>query len=178
MMTMELIEARGRELRAKTRRKLFGTLAGPLATAFFYAFAAKEFRTLEPALHVFFAFAFVWSIVGLYFLTRGRWPSAMPSDGGLSTGLEFCRAEIERQDYILRRVLLWSFGPVLLSIGTFVLALARVASSNRGIFPNAIPFLVLVVVWIFGYFVIRLREQRDLKRELDELSAVERDNIR
>jgi hypothetical protein len=177
-MTIEFIEAKGRELRAKTRRKLFGTLTGPAATAFLYAFAVKQFPALEPALHVLFAFALVWSIVGLYFLMRGMWPSTMPADGGLSTGLEFCRGEIERQNQILRRVLLLSFGPVLLSLAAFVLALARVGRGNRALFPNAIPFLALVIVWILGYFAARLREQRELKRELDELSVFQGENSR
>jgi RNA polymerase sigma-70 factor, ECF subfamily len=34
--------------------------------------------------------------------------------------------------------------------------------------------LALVVVWILGYFVMRAREQRELKRELDELNDLEK----
>ena len=56
----------------------------------------------------------------------------MPGEAGLSPGLEFCRREIERQRDLLRRVLLWSFGPVLLTIGTFILALAMVGTKERG----------------------------------------------
>ena len=126
-------------------------------------------------LHPLFAFALAWSLVGLYFLNRGMWSTVMPGDAGLSTGLEFCREEIERRRYLLRRVLLWSLGPVLLAIGTFVLALAMIGTKDRGLFPNGLPFLALVVAWIFGYFVMRAREQRELKREIDELNDLERD---
>jgi hypothetical protein len=175
-MTMKLVRSKARDLRAKTRRQLMGTLAAPLAAAFVYAFGIREFPALEHVLHPLCAFALVWSLVGLYFLNRGMWSTVMPGDSGLSTGLEFCRGEIERRRHLLRCVLLWSLGPVLLAIGTFILALAMIGTKDRGLFPNGLPFLALVVVWILGYFVMRAREQRDLKRELDELNYLEKDN--
>lgn len=177
-MTLELIRSKARELHAKTRRQLLGTLAGPLPAAFFYAFGMREFPRLQHVLHPLFAFALLWSLVGLYFLTRGMSSTVMPGDAGLSTGLEFCRREIERRDYLLRRVLLWSFGPVLLAIGTFILALALVGSRDRALIPNGLPFLGFVAMWICGYFVMRMREQRELKRESEELNNIERDNSR
>jgi hypothetical protein len=100
------------------------------------------------------------------------------ANSGCSTGLEFCRAEIERRRDLLRRVLLWSLGPVLLAIGTFILVLAMIGTKDRGLVPNGLPFLALVVVWILGYFVMRAREQRELTRELDELNGLEKDNSR
>jgi len=177
-MTMKLIRSKARDLQAKTRRQLLGTVAAPLVAAFLYAFGIREFPALEQVLHPLFAFTLVWSLVGLYFLNRGMWSTVMPGDAGLSTGLEFCRGEIERRRYLLRRVLLWSLGPVLLAIGTFILALAMIGTKDRGLFPNGLPFLALVVVWILGYFVMRAREQRELKRELDELNDLEKDNSR
>jgi hypothetical protein len=48
--------------------------------------------------------------------------------------------------------------------------------SDRGIFPNAMPFMALVVIWIAAYFIIRMREQRELQRALDELNDIEREN--
>jgi hypothetical protein len=100
----------------------------------------------------------------------------MPEDAGLSTGLEFCRREIDRQRDLVRRVLLWSLGPVMLAIGTFILALAMVSTKDTGLIPNGLPFLIAIVVWIFAYFNIRLREQRELQREIDELNDIEKEN--
>jgi hypothetical protein len=138
----------------------------------------KLFSPLQLLLHPLFALALVWSLAGLHFLNRGMWSPVMPGDAGLSTGLEFCRREIERRCDLLRRVLVWSFGPLLLAIGTFILALAMIGSTGRGILPNGLPFLVLVAVWMILYFVVRLREQRELKREIDELNGIERENSR
>jgi hypothetical protein len=174
-MTLRLIQQRSRDLRARTRRKLLGTLAGPLATGLFYAFSAKEFPALRQVVQPPLAFALAWSLAGLFFLNRGMWPAVTSGDVGL-TGLQFCRREIERQRDLVRRTLLWSFGPVMLAIGTLILALAMVGTKNRGIFPNGLPFLVLVGIWIVAYFIIRLCEQRDLQREIDELSNIEREN--
>ena len=175
-MTLKLIQQRSRDLRAKTRRKLLGTLAGPLAVGFCYGLGAKEFAALQHLLQPLFALALAWSLAGLYFLNRGMWSAATPADAGLSTGLQFCRQEIERQRDLVRRVLLWSFGPVLVAIGAFILALAIVGIRGRGIFPHGLPFLILVVIWIVAYFIIRFREQRELQRETDELNDLEKEN--
>ena len=131
VMTLEKIRQKARELHAKTRRQLLGTLTGPLVVAFFYAFGIKQFPSLQQVLQPLFAFALVWSLAGLYFLNRGMWSAAMPGDAGFSTGLEFCRREIERRRDFFRRVLLWSLGPVLLAIGTFILALAMVGLAGE-----------------------------------------------
>jgi len=67
-------------------------------------------------------------------------------------------------------------GRVMLAIATIVLAQVLVAGTR--IFPNGLPFLLLVVVWIVAYFVIRMREQRELQREIDALNDIERENNR
>jgi len=175
-MTVTLIQQRFRDLHARTRRKLLGTLAGPAAAGLIYAFAVREFAALHQVLQLLFAFAFGWSLAGLYFLNRGMWSSFTPGDAGVGAGLQSCRREVERRRDLVGRVLLWSFGPVLLAIGTLILALAMVGARDQGIFPNGLPFLVLVVAWIVGYFIVRLREKRELQREMDELNDIEKAN--
>jgi FtsH-binding integral membrane protein len=175
-MISKLIEQRSRKLRAKTRRKLIGTLAGPLAAAIFYACSMKAFPALRHVLQPSFAIAVAWGLAGLYFLNRGMWSVVTPGDVGLNTGLKACRLEIERQRDLLRGLLVWSFGPVMLATATFVLALALVSTREHGIFPNALPFLIVLVVWIVSWFVIRSREQSDLQREIDELKDLEMEN--
>jgi hypothetical protein len=176
VMTLEKIREKVQVLHTKKRRQLLGALTGPLVATFFFVFGVKQFPSLQPVLQAVFALALVWSLAGLYFLSRGRWSSGVPEDVGFSAGLSFCRREIERQRDYLRRVVLWGFGPVLLAIGTFIWALAMVA--GRQIFPKAMPLITLVFVWIAAYFVIRMRQQRGLQREIDELNDIERENSR
>jgi hypothetical protein len=175
-MTLKLIRQRARELHAKTRSKLLGTLAGPLFVLLFSVFEINGFPLLKPVLLPLSTFALIWSLVGLYFLSRGMWSVAIPEDAGLHTGLEFCKRELERQRDLLRRVLVWSLGPVLLAIGTFILVLATIGSRGRGIFPNAIPFLTLITIWIVAYFATRLWQQREVQREIDQLDEIGREN--
>jgi hypothetical protein len=167
MITLENIRRKARDLNAKTRRQLLGSVTLLLFVAVFYAFGVKQF----PTLRLPFALPVVWSALGLYFLNRGMWSQAMPGDSALSTGLEFYRHEVRRRRNLLRRTLLWGFGPVVLAIGTFLFAAARLG--DKALFPNALPFMTIIVVWIAAYFVIRMREQRDLKREIDELNNLE-----
>jgi hypothetical protein len=175
-MTLRLVRWKARELRAKTRKKQLAAAAGPLAVIFFYVFGIREFPGLAPLLHPLFALALVWSVVGLYVLSRGMWSPVMPGDAGISTGLAFCREEIERRRDLLGRRLLWSLAPLLLAIGTVILALAMVGTKEKGLFPNGLPFLILVALWIVGYFIVRAREQRELERELAELNDLEAEN--
>jgi hypothetical protein len=173
-MTLKLIEWKARELRAKTRRKLLGTLTGPLIVGFLYAFARKEFPGERGILDPLFICAFVWSIAGLYVLSRGMQSATFPADAGLSGGLQFSLGELERRRILVQRSLLWSFGPLVLAVGVFVLALALVG--RHRFFPRALPFMTLIVVWIIGHFVSRRHEQRGLQYEINELKEFERGN--
>jgi hypothetical protein len=176
-MTLEKIRRKARELHSKTRREMLGTLTGPLMVAVCYIFCIKEFPLLQKALHSLFAFALVWSLAGVYFLNRGNWSGPMPGDTGFNAGVEFCRREIERRRDHFRRLLLWGVGPMVMAIGTIILGLVEV--SGKQIFPKGMPFLILVAVWIAGYFfVVRVRQQRELQREIDELNTIEKENSR
>ena len=171
-MTLKLIQSRARQLHAKTCKKLIGTLAGPLVVLLFCAFWIRT--PLRQVLGPLGAFAFAWSLIGLYFLNRRMWSGEMPGDAGLSTGLAFCRRELDRQRDLLNRILLWSFGPVMMAIGTFIFALLIVAR-NQSLSP-ILPFLIFVLLWIVGFFMVRLREQRQLQYEIEELNDLESDH--
>lgn len=174
-ITSEKIRLKMRELHAKTRKQVLGSVVAPVAAVFFYVFDAKEFPSLGYVLQPLTICALLWSFAGLFFLNRGMWPLELPPDAGLTTGLDFCRREIERRRLLLRRVLFWSFGPVLLCLASVILALVLAGTRDRSLFPNGLPFLALVAAWIVGYFVVRLREQRELQREANELNEIGRE---
>jgi hypothetical protein len=170
-MSLLLIRQKARQLQAQARRQMLGTLTVPFIVAFFYAFCIKLFPQLHQLVYSLFAAALAWSLAGLYFLNGGKRPDAMPGDAGFSSGLEFCRREINRQGAYFRRVLLWSFGPVVLSLGTVVVALA-IVSRGQMFAKAALPFTILAAVWIVAYLVIWARQRRELQREIDELSEL------
>ena len=170
-VTLKMIRMKVQDLHAKTRRNMLGIWAGPLVVAFFSAYGIKLVHGVFPVLEVAFVFAIVWSLAGVYFFSRGMWSAAMPGDAALSTGLEFYRREIERHRALYGRVLLWSLGPIVLALAAFILFSVIVVGGK--IYPNGMPFLILVAVWFGAYFVIRMRGRRDLQREIDDLKDIE-----
>lgn len=176
-MSLILIRQKARRLRAKKRRQVLGALTAPVAAAFFYAFSIYQLPHLQQVLHALFVLALAWSIAGLYFLKLGEWSGKMRGDAGFSTGLEFCRRELERQRDYFRRILLWSFGPIVLAITTF-LAAFLIATGMPTFFSNAMPVMVLAIIWVAAYLLIRAWQQREVQREIDELSEIENENER
>jgi hypothetical protein len=179
IMTLEKIRQKTQELHAKTRRALLGRIAVSLLVVGIsgYGIAWVDSAVVRAV----FAFAIAWSLAGQYFVNRGMWSVALPGDAALSTGLKSYRQEVERRRYLSDRLLWWSFGPVVLAIATLILSIVKMGIRNRGMLLkgallNMIPFLALVVIWIVSVFVIRMRDQRELHREIDELNDIERAN--
>jgi hypothetical protein len=170
-VTLKMIRMKVQDLRSKTRQGLWGIWAGPLVVGFFAAYGIKLAHGVFPVLEAVFVVAIVWSLTGLYFLNRGMRSAAMPGDAALSTGLEFYRREIERLRTLYGRGLLWSFGPIVLAMGTFILFGMIVVGAK--IYPNGIPFLILVALWCVAVFVLRMRARRELQREIDDLKDIE-----
>jgi hypothetical protein len=175
-MTLETIRRKARELHAKTRWELLGNIAAPLAVVLFSALGTAVFD--DPLQRTVFAVAFAWGLAGQFFIHRGMWSATLPGDAALTTGLEFYRREVERRQYLFRRVLQWSFGPMVLAIGALLLPIVTGGIRERGAFRNMIPFFTLLALWIGGFFVVRMRQRRELQREIEELNDIERENKR
>lgn len=177
-MTLEKIRQKTQELRAKTRRELIKSIAGPLIVAAICGFAI---RFSDPVLRAILAFAIAWSLTGQYFLNRGMWTATLPGDVALRTGLESYRREVERRRFLFSRIMLWQFGPVVFAIAILIVLIASLGTGNRGMpldeaLLKMTPFLTLIVMWIAAVVVLRRRQQRELQREIDELREIERVN--
>jgi len=177
-MTLEKIRQKTQELHATTRRELIKSVAGPLIVVAICGFAI---RFPDPLLRAILAFAIAWSLAGQYFLNRGMWSATLPGDAALSTGIESYRREVERRRFLFSRIMLWQFGPVVFAIAILTVLIASLGTGNRGMplkdaLLKMIPFLTLIVIWIGAVFVIRMRQQRELQREIDELNEIERVN--
>ena len=169
IMTSEKMRQKAQELHAKTRRELIKSIVGPLIVVAIFGFAIQFLDSV--LLRALFAFAIAWSLTGQYFINRGMWSATLPGDVALSTGIESYRREVERRSSLAGRFLLWFLGPVVLAIATFVVPLVRLGIS-KGMLLNMIPFLALLVIWIVGIFIVRMRQQRELRREIDELKRL------
>jgi hypothetical protein len=173
-MTLEKIRQRARELHAKTRRELLKNIATPLIVV---AFAGLGIILGDnPLQRTAFALALIWSLTGQYFLNRGMWSATLPGEAGSTTGLESYRREIQWRRDLFRRALGWSFGPVFLAIAALILPIVAMGIRNRGPLRNMVPFLTLIIVWLAAVPVIRMRGQRELQREIEELNEIEKAN--
>lgn len=173
-MTLEMIRVKANEYRSKTRRALFGSISTVAIVVALSVFGILH--TSNAGSRLVFAVAIAWALVGQILLHRGMWSEKFSADATFSTGLEFYRREVERQQNLVRRILEWSFGPVVISICTFIVTFFEMTKGGslriRAI--SVMPFTILFVIWIILFFVLRSRDQRKIRRELDELSEIER----
>ncbi len=178
-MTWEQIRQKTQELRAETRGAL---LRGMMVSLLVVAISGYGIVLgVGSVLRAVFALAVLWSAAGQYFVNRRMWSPALPQDAALSTSLESYRREVERRRSLSGRFLLWSLGPVLLAIATLIGLILSLGMTQRGMLLQGTllkmtPFLAVVVIWLVSVFVIRMRDQRELQREIDLLQDIERQN--
>lgn len=166
-MTLEMIRQRASESRSKTRRELFGSIATVLIVVAICGFGI--YHASSAVVRLVFVAAIVWVLAGQGLLHRGMWSASGPADATLKTGLEFYRRELERQQDLIGRVLRWSFGPVILSVGTLIVVLVEMATGRSLPIRSVMPFGSLFVIWVVAFLVRRSRGQRKLRQEIDEL---------
>lgn len=169
-MTLEMIHKKAQMLRARTRRELLGNVVTTLLSVAIAWFGFLH--THDLGFRSAFVASVPWAVLGLYLVHRGMWSVTPPERSALMTGLEFYRREIDRRRNLLGRFLQWSLGPLILSLGTLTLLLTGMARSVGK--PGAvIPFTTLAVIWLVAVFVLRSRDQRELKQEIDQLNRIE-----
>ena len=152
----------------------------PVVVVAFSGFGIKQFH--HPVLRSVFAFAIAWSLAGLYFLNRGMWSAILPEDAALSTGIASYRREVERRRSLSGRFMLWGFGPVVFAIASLIMLILSLGTDGGISLKESLlkmtPFLTLLVIWLVGIFVIRMRDRRALQREIEQLNDIEKENRR
>ena len=86
---------------------------------------------------------------------------------------------MERRRSLFGRVMLWQFGPAVFAVAVLIAVLVNLGIGPRalpaaGALRNMAPFLILIAIWVVSFFVLRMRQQRELQREIDELDAIQR----
>jgi hypothetical protein len=171
-MTLEMIRQRAQELHAKTRRELYANIIMTLMIVAISGFGSMH--THDWVLRFAFVIAVVWAVAGQYFLHRGMWAMTSPEEMALIAGLDFYRREVNRRRTLLGRVLQWSLGPIVLSIGALSLVLTETAWNLGRSATVMFPFCASVFIWIVAVFVLRSHSQRELQREIAEVNNIEK----
>ena len=170
-MTLDKIRQKTQELHAKTRREVLGRMITPWLVVGVSAYLIAHIDGAVP--RAVFAFAIVWCLAGQYFLNRGMWSAMLPGDAALSTGLESYRREVQRRRYLSGRFLLWTFAPLVLAL---IVPVVSFGIRNPGTLLKMIPYVPLLVIWIVIILVMKMRDRRELEREINDLSDLERTN--
>ncbi len=161
-----LLRQKARELHTKTRHELSRTIALGALLAALSAYGVTW--TDDTVARVAFGLAAAWALVGQYFLNRRMWRAPLPGDAALTSGLEFCRREVDGRRRLLRNVLRWGIGPLIPALGAFTWTIW-----DKGPMEKMAPFLTILAIWLVGTIVIRVRGERELQREIDELDQIE-----
>jgi hypothetical protein len=170
-----MIRHKTQQLQGKTRRDLFNEIAVSVFLISFYGVGIWWVH--GAALRAAFVLAIVWTLAGQFFVDRGRLSESSQLDVSLNTSLQSYRREVERRRYLSGRFLLWTFGPAVLAISALSDYLLTIAWNhgawNYGFLRATAPFFTLLGLWFVGVFVLRMRHQRELQREIDQLNEVE-----
>lgn len=116
-----------------------------------------------------FAAVIAWAVVSLYWFRRRIWRRnpARP-DAIAATGLEYYRKELEQRRDHLRNAWLWH-GPLFLACMVLIVVLMGKAFPGSARLRSVLPLVVLLAVWTVFGLTRRLRQARELQREIDEI---------
>ena len=171
-MSLEEIRRKAHQFHTKGRLKALTAIA--IGIALCGVFAATSAKPQYLVLRIGWGILSLWALYGAYQAYKWIWPSGLAADATLSTSLEFYRRELERRRdylrYIWRRSGLWGC-----FTGLALVILPGLIASLRAprLLVNAVPFFVLLTAWFVVFSSIRKRDQQNLQREIDELTALE-----
>jgi Flp pilus assembly protein TadB len=120
------------------------------------------------------ALVVIWVAVTLFRLRKRIWRQEANPDAAAATGVDYYRRELERRRDHLRDAWLWH-GPLLLAC----LILAGIWYGWGGVvylpLGRVLPLVAALVIWVgFGLWR-RLRQAKQLQREIDQLGRVDRE---
>jgi hypothetical protein len=179
-MSLQEFQARLRKLQSKSKHDGAKNIIVGIGIVSIFAF--NFFRTEAPlnrfALLLFILGTVIGVIPHILALKAGIGSATSADDVAMSSGIQFYRRLLEpRRTYdkwTAVCLLLIFFGVVLILVPTVSRQIAD-PNSNTSI-RNILPFSVIAVVWCVSFFVFRRRHQRWLQRELELLSALEKEN--
>jgi Flp pilus assembly protein TadB len=163
----QIVNRRTKELDWSTRWEILMSICAALLFAGVALLRMAPFR--DRLLNIVLAAAGVWAILALYLSRRQIWRrESAPADAAAATGLEYYRRELERRRDHLKNAWLWH-GPLFLAclaliavmIGRSFMGLERLLSVTH--------LLALLAAWTAFGVVLRLRQARELQREIDEI---------
>lgn len=142
------------------------------ATVFLIAFAIawwSRYGGLYEAIAL--TLAVIWFAAGQAKQGFTRGTTAPPADAGHRVTISFLREQLQRKQEQLRPMWL---GPVALVIAVIISPVVQAIARNPVMLRNAAPFFGLLAVWLLLLIIQQSKKHRELRKELADLSALER----
>ena len=168
-MTLDDIRRRAEVFHKKTRLKVLMVMV--IGLAMLVVFTRASIREPHSMPRTAWALLALGSAVLAVQSYRWQWPRNLAFDSAV-TGVRAYRHELERhRDYSSR---IWRrSGLPILFLGVALLVIPPLAA-NPAAASKAVPFFVLLATWFALFIPKRRREERNLRREIEELSSIER----
>lgn len=157
---------RAREFDFATRVEIYVSVCAAL---FFLAALSTRFHgSPRTVMLIGLAGVTFWASILVYRFRDALAPRRRGSEELAATGLDHYRAVLIRRRDHLKHFWTWQ-GPLLMALAVTVGVLVQTALPSLTHLRAAIPFFVLLVVWVVFAVVLRLRKIGELQREIDEL---------
>jgi lipopolysaccharide export LptBFGC system permease protein LptF len=174
-MSLDEIRRKAQRLRTKGRLAALLTIVIGLVLCVFFALTAS--RPQEVVSRIGWGMLSLWGLYAAYQAYRWTWPGTLAADATLSTSLDFYRRELERRHDYARHV--WRrAGLTFCFAGLALVVLPALIGAFRTprLLLNVVPLFVLLIIWFVVFFSMRRRNQRRLRREIDELKMLGGEN--
>jgi hypothetical protein len=163
----QIVNRRAEALYASTRSEILMSIGAAVLFVGVMAFRLAPLR--DRPLEFGLAGVIAWAAISLYWFRRRIWQrDTVRPDAAAATGVDYYRKELERRRDHLRNAWLWH-GPLFLACLILVAVLTGNAYLGYNRFESVLPLLVLLIVWTGFGLRRRLRQARELQREIDEL---------
>ena len=172
-VTPQELQEKARRLRTKARKEMLGNSA--LALIAIGTSVHGTLHTHATGWRIVFVIIIAWAVSGWFLSNGGAQPKYAPPPSEPVDGLSFYRQQLKRRNDLFRRFLPSFFGPAVLGMVTWILMMSGMAR-NLHLRVNLVPLCTLLVLWVIGIFILRLRTRNELKQELAELDALERES--
>ena len=163
----QIMNRRTQELYSGTRSEILMSIGAALlfVAVMVLRLAPVRDRLLEAGL----AAVIAWAAISLYRFRHEIWrrEPARP-DAVAATGLEYYRKELERRRDHLRNAWLWH-GPLFLACLILIAILTGKAYLGFDRVRSVAPLVILLAVWTGFGLRRRLRQARELQREIDDM---------
>jgi len=163
----QIVNRRTEELSSSTRSEILMSVGAALL--FVGVMAWRFAPTYDRLQEVGFAAVIAWAVISLYWFRRRIWRRSLARpDAIAATGLEYYRKELEQRRDHLRNAWLWH-GPLFLACMILIVVLIGKAFTGPERLRSVLPLVVLLAVWTAFGLTRRLRQARELQREIDEI---------